>query len=99
NSAALKKQARQAIRYREVAARVRKAEAMLFHLRWMEANADVTESAHTHDLAVREMAERPREQAEAARIQALRAAELPALREAEARAAAGLQRLTNARDL
>ncbi len=95
----LKKQARQAIRYREVAAKVRKAEAMLFHLRWMEANADVTDSAHTHDLAVREMAERTREQAEAARIQALRAAELPALREAEARAAAGLQRLTNARDL
>src|SRR6059058_264922 len=38
----LKKQARQAIRYREVAAKVRKAEAMLFHLRWLEANSDVT---------------------------------------------------------
>jgi chromosome segregation protein len=95
----LKKQARQAIRYREVAARVRKAEAMLYHLRWLEANSDVTDSAHTHDLAVREMAERTREQAEAARIQAVRAAELPALRDTEARAAAGLQRLTNARDL
>jgi chromosome segregation protein len=95
----LKKQARQAIRYREVAAKVRKAEAMLFHLRWIEANAEVTASAHTHDLAVREMAERTREQAEAARIQAIRAAELPGLREAEARAAAGLQRLTNARDM
>src|SRR6187399_3349993 len=94
----LKKQARQAIRFREVAAKVRKAEAMLYHLRWLEANADVTDSAHTHDLAVREMAERTREQAEAARIQAVRAAELPALREAEARAAAGLQRLNNARD-
>src|ERR1700745_160783 len=81
----LKKQARQAIRYREVAAKVRKAEAMLFHLRWMEANAEVSESAHTHDLAVREMAERTREQAEAARIQALSAAELTALREAEGR--------------
>ena len=52
----------------------------------------------THDLSVREMAERTREQAEAARIQAIRASELPALREAEARAAAGLQRLTNARE-
>jgi len=95
----LKKQARQAIRYREVAAKVRKAEATLFHLRWLEANTDVGESAQTHDLTVREMAERTREQAEAARIQALRAAELPALRDAEARAAAGLQRLTNARDM
>ncbi|HWL19084.1 MAG TPA: chromosome segregation protein SMC, partial [Bradyrhizobium sp.] len=47
---------------------------------------------------VRDMAERTREQAEAARIQAVRASELPALREAEARAAAGLQRLTNARE-
>jgi chromosome segregation protein len=95
----LKKQARQAIRYREVAAKVRKAEATLYHLRWIEANADVAEAAHTHDLTVREMAERTREQAEAARIQAIRASELPALREAEARAAAGLQRLTNAREL
>lgn len=95
----LKKQARQAIRYREVAAKVRKAEAMLFHLRWLEANAGVAETAQTHDLSVREMAERTREQAEAARIQAIRASELPALREGEARAAAGLQRLTNAREL
>src|ERR1700675_1592402 len=95
----LKKQARQAIRFREVAAKVRKAEATLFHLRWLEANADVAEAARTHDLNVREMAERTREQAEAARIQAIRASELPALREGEARAAAGLQRLNNAREL
>jgi chromosome segregation protein len=95
----LKKQARQAIRYREVAAKVRKAEAMLHHLRWVEANADVAEAARVHDLNVREMAERTREQAEAARIQAIRASELPALREAEARVAAGLQRLTSAREL
>src|SRR5258705_1397817 len=94
----LKKQARQAIRYREVAAKVRKAEAMLFHLRWLEANSDVAEAGLTHDLNVRELAERTREQAEAARIQAIRASELPALREAEVRAAAGLTRLTNARE-
>ncbi|WP_407166464.1 chromosome segregation protein SMC [Bradyrhizobium sp. ORS 111] len=95
----LKKQARQAIRYREVAAKVRKSEATLFHLRWIQANADVNDAAHTHDLTVREMAERTQHQAEAARIQAIRAAELPALRDAEARAAAGLQRLTNAREM
>ena len=95
----LKRQARQAIRYREVAAKVRKAEAMLFHLRWIAANADVTDAARTHDLAVRELAERTREQAETARLQALRAADLPGLRDNEARAAAGLQRLTNAREM
>src|SRR5579863_3000830 len=94
----LKKQARQAIRYREVAAKVRKAEALLFHLRWLEAHAGVAETTTTHEHSVREMAERTREQAEAARIQAVRASELPALREAEARAAAGLQRLVNARE-
>ncbi|WP_041358263.1 chromosome segregation protein SMC [Nitrobacter hamburgensis] len=94
----LKKQARQAIRYRDVAAKVRKAEAMLFHLRWLEAQAEVTEAARIHDLNVRELAERTREQAEAARLQAERASELPSLREAEARAAAGLQRLTSARE-
>jgi chromosome segregation protein len=94
----LKKQARQAIRYRDVAAKVRKAEAMLFHLRWLDAQAEVTEAARTHELNVRDLAERTREQAEAARLQAERASELPALREAEARAAAGLQRLTSARE-
>lgn len=94
----LKKQARQAIRYREVAAKVRKAEAMLFHLRWIQSHADVADAAKTHDLNVREQAERTREQAEAARIQAVRASELPALRDNEVRAAAGLQRLTSARD-
>ena len=95
----LKKQARQAIRYREVAARVRKAEATLFHLRWLQSHADVNDAGQTHDLSVREMAERTQHQAEAARIQAIRASELPALREAEARAAAGLQRLNNAREM
>jgi chromosome segregation protein len=95
----LKKQARQAIRYREVAAKVRKAEATLYHLRWMQAHADVNDAAQHHELTVRDMAERTREQAEAARIQAIRAAELPGLRDAEARAAATLQRLNNARDM
>lgn len=95
----LKRQARQAIRYREVAAKVRKAEATLFHLRWLQAHAEVNDAAKAHDLTVREMAERTQQQAEAARIQAIRATELPGLRDAEARAAAGLQRLTSARDL
>jgi chromosome segregation protein len=95
----LKKQARQAIRYREVAAKVRKAEATLFHLRWLQGHADVEDAGKVHDLAVRDMAERTREQAEAARIQAMRAADMPALRENEARAAAGLQRLNSARDI
>src|SRR5258708_6597256 len=94
----LKKQARQAIRYRAVAQQVRKAEATLFHLRWVAANAELAEAEHAKSSAMHLVAERTGEQAEAATHQAIAAAELPGLREAEAKAAAALQRLTLARD-
>ncbi len=95
---ALKRQARQAIRYRAIAQQVRKAEATLFHLRWVAANTELAEAEHAKNAAIRLVAERTGEQAEASKRQALAAAELPALREAEARAAAGLQRLVIARE-
>jgi chromosome segregation protein len=95
---ALKRQARQAIRYRAVAQQVRKAEATLLHLRWVAANAELAEAEQAKNAAVRIVAERTREQAEVSKRQALAAAALPALREAEARAAAALQRLTLARE-
>src|SRR4029079_1696633 len=38
---ALKRQARQAVRYRTVSQQVRKAEATLYHLRWVNANTEV----------------------------------------------------------
>ena len=41
---ALKRQARQAIRYRNVSAEVRKVEATLYYLRWLGANAEVKDS-------------------------------------------------------
>ena len=94
----LKKQARQAIRYRTVAEQVRKAEAMLLHLRWGAANAELVEAENAKNAAVRVVAERTGEQAEASKRQALAAAALPGLREAEARAAAALQRITMARE-
>ena len=95
---ALKRQARQAVRYRNVSAQVRKAEAMLFHLRWVAAQAEVAESEHAKDVSIRVVAERTGVQAEAATRQAIAAAGMPALRDAEARAAAVLQRLNNARE-
>jgi chromosome segregation protein len=95
---ALKTQARQAVRYRNIAAQVRKAEATLFHLRWIAAKAELAEAEHAKDLAVRVVAERTGEQAAAATRQANAAAGLPALRDAEARAAAALQRLVIARE-
>jgi chromosome segregation protein len=95
---ALKRQARQAIRYRAVAQQVRKAEATLFHLRWVAANAELAEAESAKNSAVRLVAARTGEQAEASKQQALAAAGLPARREAEARAAAALQRLVMARE-
>ncbi|HTQ84254.1 MAG TPA: chromosome segregation SMC family protein, partial [Pseudolabrys sp.] len=90
----LKKQAKQAIRYRTVSAQVRKTEATLFHLRWSAASTEVAEAEHAKDLGVREVAARTAEEAEASKRQALAAASLPELREAEARAGAALHRLT-----
>src|SRR6266851_9325644 len=95
---ALKRQARQAIRYRAVAERVRKAEATLHHLRFVNATREVADAEQAKSAAVRLVAARSGEQAEASKHQALAAAALPALREAEARAAAALQRLTMARE-
>jgi chromosome segregation protein len=95
---ALKRQARQAVRYRVVAEQVRKAEATLFHLRWRAATAEREEAERAKNLAVRVVAERTGEQAETARRQAETAAALPPLRDAEAKAAAALQRLIVARE-
>jgi chromosome segregation protein len=95
---ALKRQARQAVRYRQVSADVRKAEATLFHLRWVAANAEVAEAGRAKDLSVRRVAEATGAQAEAARHQANAAADLPPLRDEEAKAGAALQRLVMARE-
>ncbi|HLN07814.1 MAG TPA: chromosome segregation protein SMC [Xanthobacteraceae bacterium] len=95
---ALKRQARQAARYRAVAAGIRKAEAQLCHLRCIAADAEVAEAGRANDLSVRLVAEATAAEAEAATRQATAAAALPSLREAEAMAAAALQRLNLARD-
>ncbi|MSP32119.1 MAG: chromosome segregation protein SMC [Pseudolabrys sp.] len=89
----LKKQARQAIRYRTVSAQVRKSEATLYHLRWSAASIEVTQAEQAKDVSLREVAVRTTAQAEASKRQALAAASLPELREAEARAGAALHRL------
>ncbi len=95
---ALKRQARQAVRYRALSQSIRKAEAALFHLRLMHARTEVTQSEAAHAAAVRDVADRTGAEAETTTRQANAAADLPALRESEATAAAVLQRLTVARD-
>ena len=96
--AALKTQARQAVRYRNISGQVRRTEAMLFHLRWIAGRTEVADTARVKDEAVRVVAARTGEQAQASTRQANFAASLPALREAEAKAAAALQRLIIARE-
>ena len=70
----------------------------MLHLRWTAAKTEVAEAERTKDEAIRVVAERTSEQTIATTKQAEVAAGLPALREAEARAAAALQRLLIARD-
>ncbi|MBV9955030.1 MAG: chromosome segregation protein SMC, partial [Pseudolabrys sp.] len=94
----LKKQARQAIRYRTVSQQVRKSEAMLFHLRWVAAKTEVADAEHANVMAVAVVGERTAAQAETATRQTEAQAALPPLRDAEARAAAALHRLNLARE-
>src|SRR5499427_8481616 len=70
---ALKRQARQAVRYRALSQNVRKAEASLFHLRLVQAKREVEEAAHAHETGVREVADRTAAQAQSATNQAVAA--------------------------
>ncbi|WP_293859420.1 chromosome segregation protein SMC [uncultured Alsobacter sp.] len=94
----LRRQARQAARYRSLASDIRKADALLLWLAWREASEAVLAAEAKVDADVRDVAERTRQQAESARLQAVAAHGLPALRDAEASAAAALQRLLLARE-
>mgnify|MGYP003629583475 FL=1 len=94
----LKKQARQATRYRNLSDHIRKAEATLFHILWSNAEtardtarAQLKEAEH----AVTELTQRA---AQATTRQAQAAEGLPELRQGEAQVAAELQRLTLARE-
>jgi chromosome segregation protein len=95
---ALKRQARQAIRYRNVSAEVRKVEATLYCLRWLSAKTEVADSERAKDLSVRAVAAATLAQSEVGKGREGAAAAVPPLREDEARAAAALQRLLIARD-
>ncbi len=96
--ASLKTQARQAVRYRNISGQVRRSEALLFHLRWIGAGTEVIETERLKDEAVRVVAGRTSEQLQASTRQAEVSAVLPGFREAEAKAAAALQRLLIARE-
>ncbi|WP_038360960.1 AAA family ATPase [Bosea sp. UNC402CLCol] len=95
---ALQRQARQAGRYRSLAADIRRAEAMLALIALHDGRVQEAQAEHVLEEAVRAVAEQTGIQAEAAKRQAVAAHEMPALREGEAAAAAALVRLKRGLD-
>ena len=93
----LKRQARQATRFKNISADIRKTEATLLHLRWSQAKEQEAEAKSALSQATTEVGDRAAQQMQAAKDQAVAAHKLPELREAEAAAAAALQRLSIAK--
>ncbi len=90
----LRRQARQAARFKNLSADIRKLEATLLHVRWSQARDQEAEAKSALAAATVEVAEQAQQQMEAAKEQAVAAHKLPDLRDAEAAAAAALQRLS-----
>ncbi|MCU6540472.1 hypothetical protein NLK95_27990, partial [Klebsiella pneumoniae] len=93
----LKRQARQASRFKMLSADIRAREATLLHIRWVEAKQAEGEAESALNQATNMVAEKAQRQMEAAKAQGLASFKLPELRENEARVAAALQRLQIAR--
>ncbi|TGS87402.1 chromosome segregation protein SMC [Mesorhizobium sp. M3A.F.Ca.ET.174.01.1.1] len=93
----LKRQARQASRFKNLSADIRKAEAILLHLRWTLAKAQEGEARSALATATTLVGDRAAAQMAAAREQGIAAHRLPDLRDAEAAAAAAFQRLSIAK--
>ncbi len=89
----LKRQARQASRYRSLSGRIRKAEAMLLYSRWLASDVEVKETSRELSEIARIVLERSRKSAKMATSQAEAAGALPELREGESKAAVQVQRL------
>jgi chromosome segregation protein len=93
----LKKQVRQARRYKNISHDIRKTEAAVLHHRWVQAREAVTTCEEQLRAAETVVAEQARVVSQSTRTREEAAAALVPLREAEASAAAELQRLNIAR--
>lgn len=91
--ASLKRQARQATRYKNLSGHIRAAESMTYHLRWQEAQANVQVAEEKLKKIETDVEQAALAAAEASTGQAKAAEEVPPLREAEAATAAAVQRL------
>ena len=94
----LKKQARQAARYRSVADRIRKAEAQLLLASWSAATTELTAADTDLKQAKSAVEDRTQLAAKSAAARAEISASLPPLRQAEAERAAAYQRLSIGRE-
>ncbi|AXS42451.1 chromosome segregation protein SMC [Breoghania sp. L-A4] len=94
----LKRQARQASRYRNLSADIRQAEAAILYLRWQEAQGAMAQAQTQLGEALSRVNEVASAQAQTAKDQAIAAHQVPQLRDASARAGAALQRLVLARN-
>ena len=95
---ALRRQARQAQRYREISGKIREAEALQHHLHWIASCALVEQEEAAFQAALATMAQETKAEGEALRQQAEAAEKLQPLRDAEAQRAAALHRLNVERD-
>ncbi|MER9030613.1 chromosome segregation protein SMC [Mesorhizobium sp. M0674] len=93
----LKRQARQASRFKNLSADIRKAEATLLHLRWTLAKTQEGDARSALAVATALVGDRAAAQMAAAREQGIGAHRLPDLRDAAAAAAAAFQRLSIAK--
>jgi chromosome segregation protein len=91
--ASLKRQARQASRYRNLSGHIRKAEALAHYLRWTEAQARAAAAAEELTAAAAAVAAATENAAQASTVQSNAAAVLPPLRQEEAERAAAHHRL------
>lgn len=89
----LKRQARQANRFKAISADIRRSEATLLHLRWKQAKLAEGQSQSDLSETTKRVAEMAAKQSEAARNQGVEAHKLPDLRDKDAKSAAALQRL------
>jgi chromosome segregation protein len=94
----LKRQARQATRYRNLSDHIKRHEAILLHLRWVSAQSAREAAAEQFNAIETLVAELTQAVAIATTAQADASTVLPSLRQKEAEAAAALQRLLVARD-
>ncbi|WP_112663256.1 chromosome segregation protein SMC [Microvirga flavescens] len=94
----LKRQGRQASRYKNLSAEIRRLEALQYAIAFADAREQAQLSEQQAGDNLKAVADATEEQTRTATAQAIAAHAIPALREAEAVAAAALQRLTLARN-